>query len=718
VCGTILEDGWHSDHIIPSSKGGETSMSNLRATCPKCNLKKGNKMFVSNELDQMIKKADNYIAKSIKYFTRHFPNNKNMRTCQIEAYDVILSKLISGKMSASAFLPTGCGKSDLIRAIAWGLCKTMRCFAGVWAFSPSTALQSQLCRDCLDETFDRLGIENLSYSPYMTIDRLDGARFRNNTILESFTTQFLITNDNIADFLRQAAKIKRETGLFPIAIFDESHLFSTDNTWGKSAIEMHKFGIPICLVTGTPLRTDKLQIPGFEVELYETIDKKFTKTETTNDPAYIKLIRGNMRVCKYKLKADYEYTYRQAWDDGVILKPKPDFVDATSDFYNQLFSEMTRSQSDRLLRTFLFDDRTIRSTVERTINSLRARKKVDITSAAIVATLSDEPEEDELNNVDESADLHARKIAREFHKLAPDLKVLIITSKSNTEGGLDAFRKGDYDVLIVKVMGTVGFNCRRIKTITNLSNHRTLAAIIQFINRGCRHFANMGSYDVIMPRDKSMVDLWNKFMDFSGLTAEETKELDRTEDIKEKESNNAEEDKPKHQFDKHTWSSDPITGRNQIDEILEKMQKKLPVFYSRAKNTQEMLSHWDIVSKIAGVDWLDKIPEDVMETATLLIDCNEEESRLRSTALDLHKELTIEIMKISGSPFGEYGNIAKSVWTCIKKKCGFRPNQSINNICGIENFKQIISSGEWIKHQLMKVSDTEFNYNKYLSKLI
>lgn len=42
-CGADLEPGWHGDHDTPYSLGGATDATNIRALCPICNLKKGNK---------------------------------------------------------------------------------------------------------------------------------------------------------------------------------------------------------------------------------------------------------------------------------------------------------------------------------------------------------------------------------------------------------------------------------------------------------------------------------------------------------------------------------------------------------------------------------------------------------------------------------------------------------------------------------------------------
>ena len=43
ICHCDLGASYHVDHVIPFSKGGETSLGNSQALCPACNLKKGAK---------------------------------------------------------------------------------------------------------------------------------------------------------------------------------------------------------------------------------------------------------------------------------------------------------------------------------------------------------------------------------------------------------------------------------------------------------------------------------------------------------------------------------------------------------------------------------------------------------------------------------------------------------------------------------------------------
>ncbi len=42
-CGLLLSYGIHFDHVNPDSNGGEPTLENCAATCPKCNLYKADK---------------------------------------------------------------------------------------------------------------------------------------------------------------------------------------------------------------------------------------------------------------------------------------------------------------------------------------------------------------------------------------------------------------------------------------------------------------------------------------------------------------------------------------------------------------------------------------------------------------------------------------------------------------------------------------------------
>lgn len=43
LCQTPLPIGWHADHLVAFSKGGETETRNGQALCPNCNLRKSDK---------------------------------------------------------------------------------------------------------------------------------------------------------------------------------------------------------------------------------------------------------------------------------------------------------------------------------------------------------------------------------------------------------------------------------------------------------------------------------------------------------------------------------------------------------------------------------------------------------------------------------------------------------------------------------------------------
>ncbi|WOI54783.1 HNH endonuclease [Parvularcula sp. LCG005] len=60
-CGNENRDGLTFDHVVPRSRGGKTTWTNIVAACSPCNLRKGNKM-----------------PRDVRMFPRHPPHQPNM----------------------------------------------------------------------------------------------------------------------------------------------------------------------------------------------------------------------------------------------------------------------------------------------------------------------------------------------------------------------------------------------------------------------------------------------------------------------------------------------------------------------------------------------------------------------------------------------------------------------------------------------------------------
>lgn len=52
ICGSLLPDNWHADHIVPFSITGQTNFVEMQALCPQCNTKKGAK-YMGEQVKQL-----------------------------------------------------------------------------------------------------------------------------------------------------------------------------------------------------------------------------------------------------------------------------------------------------------------------------------------------------------------------------------------------------------------------------------------------------------------------------------------------------------------------------------------------------------------------------------------------------------------------------------------------------------------------------------------
>ena len=408
--------------------------------------------------DVAVNMSDYKIYEDMRHFHEDFPNAKAVedggpRIPQIGAYNCVIEKLIVEKKTfASAFLPTGTGKTDVVRALAIGLTNRGYCSA-VWVFSPNSGLKDQVTdvEEC-GRFLNRVGEEDTySVSPFVSEENFEEAfnRFKDGAILQSWTTQKLAAGNNVHEFIKYAEKLKKETGRLPVGIIDECHQHGDDKHWGKQIKLLEEAGISMILLTGTPYRSDNTAIPFFKYIEMSEINRPYKQTAYSSFGENLSVKTGNLVGMEYRLEADYEFSYSRAMDEGYIIRPMIQYIDARETTHeNKRLSEMSKDKAQKHIQPYILDDKTIAEAVSQTIITLDQQGN----SAALITTCADQDTD--------YHDFHAKKIKAEIKKQDPSKKVLIVTSHSEESGLMEKFRTDtSYDIIIVKAMGTIGYDC-------------------------------------------------------------------------------------------------------------------------------------------------------------------------------------------------------------------------------------------------------------------
>ena len=612
--------------------------------------------------DVAVNMSDYEIYEDMGYYHEDFPNasedpNNSPRLPQKAAYNCVVDKLVNqGKKSASIVLPTGVGKSDVVLSLALGLSNRGHC-AGAFVFSPNIVLRNQLVNlESCEGFLNRIGqSQNYKRSPFTWESDIKEAinRFKDGgNKLQSWTIQKLTTGNSVDDFIDYAKRIKKDTGLWPVVIIDESHLLSDDNCWGSQVKKLHDTGMSIVLVTGTPYRSDNTGIPFFNYVKISEINRPAIKTEVlSSDELSIK--KGVMQGTEYRLEADYEYGYKEAISKGYILNPVLKYLDAKETKHeNEFLSRMSKSASRKALRRLLTDDSTIAYAVKETLSYLKEFRN----AAALITTLSDQD-----NNSD---DHHAKKIKAEIEKQDPSKKVVIATHNSDDPELLEKFRVDEkYDILIVKTQASIGYDCPRIKVITNLSNYRQLPSFTQLIMRGCRNYklhdgTPYENFIVIAPKDASMVELVSQFEQDTGLSLIEEEFIVQEEYETEIMEENCEIYDPT--FENHQTSSFVEEKDEEDEKLVNEIRKAFPGI-SAVYTPEEMLERYRSIALYSE--------NNIIKTEPKLLDPKKEAEIKRKEIHELVKEIATHQYQKNKTEFRQE---IKNIWITLKKKAGWR----------------------------------------------
>lgn len=215
-CGKPLTANFHADHKHPYSKGGETTLDNIQALCPECNLKKGSKTAV------------------------WVPDGLTLRKWQSEAVAIYI-RSISGGLPFLVQATPGAGKTIFACSIARYLRDTGR-IDRVLVVCPSETLKFDWAND-----MSRFGIE-------LDPDCGSGPERTSEFNGKSTTYQSLAGVGSDAERVIQ-------NGKDTLVIVDEIHHAGDNLAWGVGLQNACKSARAILCLSGTPFRSDGKQIP-------------------------------------------------------------------------------------------------------------------------------------------------------------------------------------------------------------------------------------------------------------------------------------------------------------------------------------------------------------------------------------------------------------------------------------------------------------------------
>jgi len=411
---------------------------------------------------------------------------ENLRRGQRLAVEAIIQRYISGKDYTAIILPTRYGKSDVIRfavAALWLMGK-LPC---ALVLTPSVVLRRQMMKkDDWTKARDRYGLPALAGKQLESWADLQNPTANNEVFLVASTQLAVKHVETLADWVES---VIARTGQAPLIIVDECHTGSDDNTWGgalKDLVAKQARGV---LMTATAYRSDGVRLPGFNYEKIREEALVYHIVRPAEDPEKVHMEKYAGTRTVYRLIADHETSFKEAWRTKCLCRIERRVFDVdleqigmAAEAAESLLSQLT---DQRLIRKALGkgvrDAQVIRTATQMLVEWLLTFRARARRAAAIVFCGNDDASEVGINH-------HAQMIKAAILRENPSLKVVIATSASDdasiksseARGIIERFQDNDDgDVLIVKQMAGLGFDCARVKVLLDLSTTRTDSACVQ-----------------------------------------------------------------------------------------------------------------------------------------------------------------------------------------------------------------------------------------------
>lgn len=481
LCKSPLGIDWEADHTVRFADAKITNKLLSQPLCKPCHLKK-----TSMENQGMTQP----FLPGLAAFEFDFDKEREgAKQCWIAALEMFGQKQI-----LSFVLPTRYGKSDTMRTMSalmmFGWKRGAQIIQPVASktlyLSHVANLRSQMVmKKKWDKWYKRI---NGSGAPIKTFELKRG--FENSTrssVLNQLqrsanfhAATISLVVENIDTFCQWVDYELRATGKPVLIHVDECQFFGFSKPWGQAIAKLLEAGALVAMWTATPVRADGDIIPGFDVNILDEQECKYSIFKESKESD--KWIKETFAGTRFTIdqRPDVIVPFSDAWEQNLLCHFSLetfdiDFAEVSEDSSLKdggSLAEFAKDKARKYLSKALRHPLVVRAAVTKFIHELLLKKKASSSYKGVVFCQSD---------IGSEEDQHLKQVEAEIKKQHPEFKVLRCTQKSldDTDKALLDFNDSHYDVILVKQMASAGWDCPNAKVELDLSTVRQIASCCQ-----------------------------------------------------------------------------------------------------------------------------------------------------------------------------------------------------------------------------------------------